>query len=106
MGLINFIIVGPSQASQMLLVAQAIVSELIQAQDKGISVNLNDIRMKQCKKHKLTGLPKLVDIISAIPDEHKKTLLPMLKARPIRSASGVKFFPSLIYLFGTKLFNF
>lgn len=73
----------------MLLVSQAIVSELVQAQEKGLSVNLNDIRVKQCKKLKVTGMPKLVDIIAAIPEEHKKTLLPMLKARPIRSASGV-----------------
>lgn len=73
----------------MLLVSQAIVSELVQAQEKGQSVSLNDIRIKQCKKHKISGVPKLVDIIAAIPDEHKKTLLPMLKARPIRSASGV-----------------
>ncbi|TIC15824.1 hypothetical protein E3Q08_03104 [Wallemia mellicola] len=80
---------GPSQASQMLLVSQAIVSELVQAQEKGQSVSLNDIRIKQCKKHKISGVPKLVDIIAAIPDEHKKTLLPMLKARPIRSASGI-----------------
>ncbi|TIB15518.1 hypothetical protein E3P92_01649 [Wallemia ichthyophaga] len=80
---------GPSQASQMLLVSQAIVSELVHAQEKGLSVNLNDVRVKQCKKLRVTGMPKLVDIISAIPDEHKKTLLPMLKARPIRSASGI-----------------
>jgi elongator complex protein 3 len=30
-----------------------------------------------------------VDIISAIPDEYKKALLPKLRARPIRTASGV-----------------
>ncbi len=31
-----------------------------------------------------------MDIISAIPDEYKKALLPKLKARPIRTASGVR----------------
>jgi elongator complex protein 3 len=30
-----------------------------------------------------------VDIISAIPDDYKKALLPKLRARPIRTASGV-----------------
>jgi histone acetyltransferase (RNA polymerase elongator complex component) len=30
-----------------------------------------------------------VDIISAIPDDYKKALLPKLKARPVRTASGV-----------------
>ena len=33
-----------------------------------------------------------MDIISAIPDDYKKALLPKLKARPIRTASGVSFF--------------
>jgi elongator complex protein 3 len=37
-------------------------------------------------------VPRLVDIISAIPDDYKKALLPRLKARPIRTASGVSFF--------------
>jgi elongator complex protein 3 len=35
-------------------------------------------------------VPRLVDIISAIPEEYKKALLPKLKARPIRTASGVR----------------
>ena len=41
------------------------------------------------KKFGFGGVPRLVDIISAIPDEYKKALLPRLKARPIRTASGV-----------------
>lgn len=41
------------------------------------------------KKFGFGGVPRLVDIISAIPDDYKKALLPKLKARPIRTASGV-----------------
>ena len=41
------------------------------------------------KKYGYGGVPRLVDIISAIPDDYKKALLPKLKARPIRTASGV-----------------
>jgi elongator complex protein 3 len=41
-------------------------------------------------KFGLERLPKLVDIISAIPATHRKALLPHLKVRPIRSASGVR----------------
>ena len=33
--------------------------------------------------------PRLVDIIAAVPPEHKKTLLPKLKAKPVRTASGI-----------------
>lgn len=42
------------------------------------------------KKYGYGGVPRLVDIISAIPDDYKKALLPKLKARPIRTASGVR----------------
>ena len=35
-------------------------------------------------------LPRLVDILSAIPPTHRKAMLPALKARPVRSASGVR----------------
>lgn len=42
------------------------------------------------KKFGFGGVPRLVDIISAIPDDYKKALLPKLKARPIRTASGVR----------------
>lgn len=45
------------------------------------------------KKFGFGGVPRLVDIISAIPDEYKKALLPKLRARPIRTASGVRLFP-------------
>ena len=53
------------------------------------TVSLNELRAKMSKKFGFGGVPRLVDIISAIPDEYKKALLPKLKARPIRTASGV-----------------
>ena len=39
-----------------------------------------------------------MDIISAIPDDYKKALLPKLKARPVRTASGVSFFSFFFFL--------
>jgi elongator complex protein 3 len=33
---------------------------------------------------------QLVDIIAAVPLEHRKILVPKLKAKPIRTASGVR----------------
>ena len=55
-------------------------------------VSLNDLRARISKKYGFGGVPRLVDIISAIPDGYKKTLLPKLKARPVRTASGVGLF--------------
>jgi hypothetical protein len=80
---------APSQAEQLIKVTSAIALELIKAHDTGQTVSLNEIRNKASKKFNFSGVPRLVDIISAVPDEYKKVLLPKLKARPIRTASGV-----------------
>ena len=61
----------------------------MKAHDSNETVSLNVIRAKISKKYSYGGVPRLVDIISAIPDDYKKALLPKLKARPVRTASGV-----------------
>jgi elongator complex protein 3 len=80
---------GPSQAEQLLRVTSGIAAELIKAHDADETISLNELRARMSKKFGFGGVPRLVDIISAIPDEYKKALLPKLKARPIRTASGV-----------------
>lgn len=90
--------VVPSQAEQLIRVSSAIASDLIKAHEGGQTVSLNEIRNKWSKKYNYGGVPRLVDIISAVPDEYKKALLPKLKARPIRTASGVGY--SLLALGG------
>ena len=87
---------GPSQAEILLRVTSGIAAELIKAYDSGQSVSLNEVRAKISKKHGYGGVPRLVDIISAIPDDYKKALLPKLRARPIRTASGVRFVPVIL----------
>ena len=82
--------IGPSQAEQLLRVTSGIAAELIKAHDANQTVSLNELRAKMSKKYGYGGVPRLVDIISAIPDDYKKALLPKLKARPIRTASGVR----------------
>ena len=89
---------GPSQAELLLRVTSGIAAELIKAYDANESVSLNEIRAKLSKKHGFGGVPRLVDIISAIPDDYKKALLPKLKARPVRTASGVSFAFSSFFL--------
>eukprot|EP00835_Amoeboradix_gromovi_P001558 NODE_73_length_23464_cov_0.600171.p3 type:complete len:542 gc:universal NODE_73_length_23464_cov_0.600171:4874-3249(-) len=53
------------------------------------SCNLNALKGKISKKYKLASQPRLVDIIACVPEVHKKSLLPRLKAKPIRTASGI-----------------
>jgi elongator complex protein 3 len=52
-------------------------------------INLNSLRSKMSKKHKLSNIPPLTAIIAAIPEHFKKYILPRLIAKPIRSASGI-----------------
>ena len=87
---------GPSQAEQLLRVTSGIAAELIKAHDANETVSLNVLRTQMSKKFGFGGVPRLVDIISAIPDDYKKALLPKLKARPIRTASGVRLAPAVM----------
>lgn len=47
-------------------------------------INLNSLRAKMSKKHKLSHIPPLTAIIAAIPEHYKKYILPKLIAKPIR----------------------
>ncbi|KAI8345582.1 elongator complex protein 3 [Mortierella sp. GBAus27b] len=80
---------GPTQAEIMIKVCSEIVAELIQAHESGKDVNLNGLKQRYSRKHKAQNQPKLVDIIAAIPEQYKAALLPNLKAKPVRTASGI-----------------
>nr|CAG8604631.1 8209_t:CDS:10 [Entrophospora candida] len=79
---------GPSQAELMVKTCSEIIKELIIAHEQGKDINLNGLKTKYSRLNKLNNQPKLVDIISAIPDQYKNFLLPKLKAKPVRTASG------------------
>ncbi|KAJ1512559.1 Elongator subunit [Coelomomyces lativittatus] len=79
----------PSLAQRMVLCCNNIVNDLVEAQTIGKDVNLNGIRSKWAKYHKLPSQPKLVDIIAAVPEQKKSLLLPKLRAKPVRTASGI-----------------
>lgn len=66
-----------------------IVQELIVAYDEHRSVNLNALKARVSRDNGMHNQPKLVDIIAAIPEKYKKQLLPQLRAKPIRTASGI-----------------
>lgn len=50
-------------------------------------LNLNSLRNKFARKHKLANIPPLTAIIAAIPEHYKKYILPKLIAKPIRRSS-------------------
>eukprot|EP00794_Sanderia_malayensis_P004611 gene4611-5217_t len=78
-----------SQAELMLLTISEIISQLIDAHEKKKDVNLNKLKGSVCRKYGMSSQPRLVDIIAAVPASHRKVLVPKLKAKPVRTASGI-----------------
>jgi len=76
-----------SQASYVQCLAE-IVSALVKAYESQQVINLTKIKHEFAKKHKLGDIPKLVDVIASVPEEYKSKLLPYIKAKPVRTASG------------------
>ena len=64
---------------------QTLVSDVL----AGKNVDLNVLVKQVGLKYSLARIPKLVEIIAALPDEHRGELLPQLRAKPVRTASGV-----------------
>ena len=52
-------------------------------------MNLNKTKTRLSSKYGLSTSPKLVDIIAAVPSQYKKLLVPKLRAKPVRTASGI-----------------
>lgn len=78
-----------SQTEITIRVCSEIVRRLLDAHDNGEDVNLNALKASVARKHGSKMVPRLVDIISAVPHEVKDILLPKLRAKPVRTASGV-----------------
>uniref|UniRef100_A0A1E1XB22 Elongator complex protein 3 n=1 Tax=Amblyomma aureolatum TaxID=187763 RepID=A0A1E1XB22_9ACAR len=80
---------GVSQEALKVKVISEIIKELLAAQKEQKDVNLNSVKCQISSKYGLSSQPKIVDIIAAMPPEYKKVLLPKLKAKPVRTASGI-----------------
>jgi elongator complex protein 3 len=81
-----------------------IVQLLIKAQDEKKDVNLNSLKTRIAAKYGLETSPRLVDIIAAVPMNYRKSLVPKLLAKPIRTASGVSFILFIMKPFTLTLF--
>ncbi|OQR72902.1 elongator complex protein 3-like [Tropilaelaps mercedesae] len=72
-----------------MVVISEIIHELVRAHNDKRDVNLNRVKCDTSSRYGLKSQPKLVDIIAAIPPQFKQILLPKLKAKPVRTASGI-----------------
>jgi histone acetyltransferase (RNA polymerase elongator complex component) len=52
-------------------------------------VNINRAQQLLAAKHGLSTIPKLIEIIAALPEAQRDRLAPFLRTKPVRSASGV-----------------
>lgn len=66
-----------------------IVNSMVELSHKGETVDLNALKSAACRKYGLARAPKLVEMIAAVPDCERDALLPKLKAKPVRTASGI-----------------
>ncbi|PNF25287.1 Elongator complex protein 3 [Cryptotermes secundus] len=80
---------GLSREERMVITVAEIIQELLKAHEEGKDVNLNRLKTRIASKYGLETSPRLVDIIAAVPSNSKKILLPKLRAKPIRTASGI-----------------
>ncbi|XP_030054557.1 elongator complex protein 3 [Microcaecilia unicolor] len=78
-----------SHAELMMMTIADVIKQLIAAHEQGKDINLNKLKTKISAKYGLSAQPRLVDIIAAVPPQHRKVLVPKLKAKPIRTASGI-----------------
>ncbi|KAM9622237.1 elongator complex protein 3 isoform 1-T1 [Trichechus inunguis] len=78
-----------SPAELMMLTIGDVIKQLIEAQEQGRDIDLNKVKTKTAAKYGLSAQPRLVDIIAAVPPQYRKVLIPKLKAKPIRTASGI-----------------
>lgn len=78
-----------SREERMVITVAEIIQELLKAHEEGKDVNLNRMKTRIASKYGLETSPRLVDIIAAVPTDSKKILLPKLRAKPIRTASGI-----------------
>lgn len=72
-----------------MLTVGEVIQELIKSHHEGKDVNLSKLKGQIASKYGLESQPRLVDIIAAVPSDYKKILLPKLRAKPIRTASGI-----------------
>lgn len=80
---------GISEEEARVRAIAEIVSAMAERSRRGEDVDLNALKSAACRKYGLARAPKLVEMIAAVPEQDRAALLPKLKAKPVRTASGI-----------------
>jgi elongator complex protein 3 len=86
-----------SKEERMMIIIGEVIQELLKAHHENQDIDLNKLKTRISAKYGLDSSPKLVDIIAAVPNDVKHILVPKLKAKPIRTASGVSLISIITY---------
>ena len=78
-----------SQRAAYLATVADIVQCIIEAYEKRSPLNLSKLKTQVSQRHGYNGTPKVVDILTAIPEAYKDKLKPFLMLKPVRAASGI-----------------
>ena len=78
-----------SSKSNYALAVSFLVTQLIDAYEAGATLNFTKLKGDAARKFRLTGIPKMADILQALPLQYKSKLWPYLQTKPVRTASGV-----------------
>lgn len=66
-----------------------IVQTLMRAYDAKDRLNVTKLKLNSASKYGLATTPKLIEIIAAVPEDYRDKLAPFLRAKPVRTASGI-----------------
>lgn len=80
---------GLSEEEARVRAIAEIVNSMVDLSRKGQNVDLNALKSAACRKYGLSRAPKLVEMIAALPESEREALLPKLRAKPVRTASGI-----------------
>ncbi|KAL6177581.1 hypothetical protein ACLB2K_049107 [Fragaria x ananassa] len=80
---------GLSEEEARVRAIAEIVGSMVDLSRRGETVDLNALKTAACRKYGLARAPKLVEMIAALPESDREALLPKLKAKPVRTASGI-----------------
>ena len=81
--------VVPVGASARAACLAEISSALLAALRSRSHCNIARLKQEVAAKHGLSSVPKLIELIAALPEEYRERLSPFLRTKPVRSASGV-----------------
>lgn len=80
---------GLSEEEARVRAIAEIVNSMVELSRANQTVDLNALKSAACRKYGLARAPKLVEMIAALPDAERESLLPRLRAKPVRTASGI-----------------